>query len=190
MQSSNLEIRFHGRGGEGAKSAAQLIAEAALLEGKFVQAFPEYGPERSGAPVASFVRISDEEITTHQPVVVPDFIGVINNGMILFPEIVEGIKPSSILVVNSSLSDEELKKKLKINAKIYSINASEIAKRHLGMNKANTAIVAAIAYLSKAATLNSIIEVTYNLFKRKSEEIAEANVAIVKEVWNLFETKK
>jgi pyruvate ferredoxin oxidoreductase gamma subunit len=189
MVEGNKEFRIHGRGGQGAKSAAQLLAEAAILQGKYVQAFPEYGPERSGAPVASFVRISRTRITTHQPVVSPDYVGVIDESMLTFSLIQEGLKKDSLLIVNSSMAEEELKKRIGYKGKIYCVPATQIAMKHLGMNKTNTVILAALAFFSKSATLNDLKKVTYDLFKTKSESIADSNLKIIKEVWNMLKKR-
>ena len=183
------EFRIHGRGGQGAKSAAQLLAEAAILQGKYVQAFPEYGPERSGAPVASFVRISNTKITTHQPVVSPDFVGVMDESMLTFPSIKEGLDKHSLLIVNSSLDEKQVMKMIGHEGKLYCIPATKIAMKYLGLNKTNTAILSALAFFSNSATLKDLSEVTYNLFKTKSERIANSNARIIKEVWNALKDK-
>ena len=105
-----LEIRIHGRGGQGAKTASQFIAEAALGEGKNIQAFPEYGPERAGAPMKAYTRISDKQITTYAPVVNPDVVIVIDPTLVKSANVTEGLTDDGILIVNTPKSAEELKK--------------------------------------------------------------------------------
>ena len=105
-----FEIRIHGRGGQGAKTASQFIAEAALGEGKNIQSFPEYGPERAGAPMKAYARISDKPITTYAPVINPDFVMVIDSTLVGPSNVTEGLTSEGTLVVNTPKSAEDIKK--------------------------------------------------------------------------------
>ncbi|MDZ7377543.1 MAG: 2-oxoacid:acceptor oxidoreductase family protein [candidate division KSB1 bacterium] len=107
-----IEVRWHGRGGQGAKTAALLLAEAAIAEGKYGQAFPEYGPERTGAPVRGFTRISDEPIRIHSAIQNPDVVIVLDQTLLDTIDVTEGTKPNSILIFNTTMTKEEIKKEL------------------------------------------------------------------------------
>ena len=182
-----VEFRIHGRGGQGAKSAAQFLAEAALLKGKYIQAFPEYGPERSGAPVASFVRISDEKIITHQPVVSPDYVAVIDESMFGLSLIYSGITSKTTIVLNSSKTVSELKSAIptisSFKGKVYTVPATEIAIKHIGSDKSNTAILTALVFYSKVVDFEDLKSIVYSYFTKKSPAIASKNIDVMEEVW-------
>ena len=110
-----FEIRIHGRGGQGAKTAAQFIVEAALSKGKHIQSFPEYGPERAGAPMKAFARISDVEIRTYAPVVNPDVVIVIDHTLLDSVDVTEGLGEDGVLLVNTPHDSDSIKKQLKFN---------------------------------------------------------------------------
>src|SRR3989338_699385 len=129
-----IEIRIHGRGGQGAKTASQFIVEAALGEGKFIQAFPEYGPERSGAPMKAYARISDKPIVSYAPVVHPDVVIVIDSTLIALTNVAEGLTEKGILLVNTPKSAEEIRKEVNFKGKIYAINATKISIDTVGKN--------------------------------------------------------
>ncbi len=181
-----VEIRFHGRGGQGAKSAAQILAEAAMLEGKFIQAFPEYGPERTGAPMKAFVRISNERIRTYQPVINPDFLVVIDPSLVNFKDIIlEGVTEQTVLVLNSKKSVDELREFLNFNGKIYVLDANDIAIRNIGVNKSNMPMLAALVKVSNLVDINKVIEVFSEHFKDKlSKEVYEGNIKAIWEAYN------
>ena len=133
-----LEIRIHGRGGQGAKTASQFIAEAALGEGKMIQAFPEYGPERAGAPMKAYARISDKAITTYAPVVNPDIVMVIDPTLLKSVDVTEGLGDEGVLIVNTPKSSEELKKETGFKGKVYTVDATKISIDSVGRNLPNT----------------------------------------------------
>lgn len=151
-----FEIRIHGRGGQGAKTAAQFIAEAALGQGKQIQAFPEYGPERSGAPVASFVRISDKQIKSYAPVVNPDVVMVIDPTLIGPVDVAEGLAKDGILIVNTNEAAEKIKNKTKFNGKIRTVDATKIAMDTVGKNLPNTPMLGALVKITDVVGLESI----------------------------------
>jgi len=144
MTQKIFEVRFHGRGGQGAKTASQFLAEAALEEGKYIQAFPEYGPERTGAPMRAFVRISDEPIRIHSGVEHPDLVLVIDPSLIGIVDVTEGLTDEGSVVVNSPKSPDEIKAQLKFAGKLYTIDATEIAVEELGKNIPNTCVLGAL----------------------------------------------
>ncbi|MBS3097708.1 2-oxoacid:acceptor oxidoreductase family protein [Candidatus Woesearchaeota archaeon] len=151
-----FEIRIHGRGGQGAKTAAQFIAEAALDQGKRIQAFPEYGPERSGAPVVSFVRISDKQIKSYAPVVNPDVVMVIDPTLIGPVDVAEGLAKDGILIVNTSETAEKIKNKTKFNGKVCIVDATKIAMGSVGKNLPNTPMLGALVKITGVVGLESV----------------------------------
>ncbi|MCX7705922.1 MAG: 2-oxoacid:acceptor oxidoreductase family protein, partial [bacterium] len=123
-----FEIRWHGRGGQGAKTAALLFGDAACSTGKYVQAFPEYGPERMGAPVVSFNRISSKPIRTHGPILNPDVVVVLDVSLIDQVDVISGLNPESgTILLNSSKEPEEFAKKLNFKGQICTVDASKIS---------------------------------------------------------------
>src|SRR5512141_26598 len=110
-----IEIRWHGRGGQGAKTAALLFGDACLAAGKYIQAFPEYGPERSGAPVASYNRISDEPITIHSAVEAPSVVVILDPTLIGTVDVIKGLGPDGVVLVNTNESLDEMRAKLNLN---------------------------------------------------------------------------
>jgi len=140
-----IEIRWHGRGGQGAKTASMLLAEAAMDAGKYIQAFPEYGPERAGAPMKSYTRISDEKIDVHCNVANPDYVVVIDPTLLNSEPVTEGMTETGILLVNTSMTPEEVRKKVNLTGgKVYTVDASKIAEETLGRPMPNTPMVGAL----------------------------------------------
>ncbi len=181
-----IEIRFHGRGGQGAKSAAQILAEAVMLEGKFIQAFPEYGPERTGAPMKAFVRISENRIRTYQPIIHPDYLVVIDPSLMNFKGmILQGVTDETILVLNSKKSADELKSLLGFNGRVYVLDANGIAIKNIGINKSNMPMLAALVKVSNLVDVNKVIEVFADHFKDKlSENVFNGNINAIWEAYN------
>lgn len=155
-----LEIRWHGRGGQGAKTAALLFGEAALDTGKFIQAFPEYGPERMGAPVTAFNRLADEPIYSHSGIKTPDIVVVLDSSLIEPARVVEGLKENGILLVNTTESPEELRKRLNLPAtvKIYTVDASKIALETIGRDVPNTPMLGALVRVTGVLQLEPMLE--------------------------------
>ena len=178
----SYEIRFHGRGGQGAKSAAQFLVEVALLEGKYIQAFPEYGPERSGAPVSAFSRISDGPIETHQPILSPDYIVVIDETLISEKSVLSGASSETTLLVNSKQDINTLKNETGFQGKIYAIDASSPAIKYLGKNQANTAMLSALVKITGMVSMENVKKIVYDAYAKKSEKIAQANIMIIEAI--------
>ncbi|HDP73931.1 MAG TPA: pyruvate synthase [Candidatus Woesearchaeota archaeon] len=182
---SMIELRFHGRGGQGAKTAAQLLVEAALKEGKFIQAFPEYGPERTGAPVKAFARISSEAILTYQPILNPDYLVVIDPTLLVNPSVTEGTTENTILIINSDSPEDEIMARVPhFKGKIYPINASGIAFEKIKMDKSNVPMLGALAKVSKVVSIACLKEAVYSHFISKSKELGEANVSALEEAYS------
>jgi pyruvate ferredoxin oxidoreductase gamma subunit len=178
---TECKIIIHGRAGEGAKSAVHLIAESAMHEGKHMQAFPEYGAERGGAPMKAFARISDKPIKTHQPIQNPDVIIVINDTL-LCHIITENTK-GCILIVNTTRPPEEIRGfSGGFQGKIYTLDATSIALQHIGKNKPNTVLIGAFIKLTDAIKMETMEGMIRELFLKKlGEEKTNANIAALKE---------
>lgn len=140
-----IEIRWHGRGGQGAKTASLLLAEAAFNTGKYVQGFPEYGPERMGAPITAYNRISDEKITIHSNIYEPDYVVVVDETLIGSVDVTKGLKKDGAIIVNTSKSPEEVKKMLgNFDGKVYTIDARKISMECLGKYFPNIPVLGAV----------------------------------------------
>ena len=180
-----IEIRWHGRGGQGAKTAAEFLAEAALDSGKFIQAFPEYGPERAGAPMRAYTRISDKAINIHSGVTNPDVVVVIDPTL-LAPDVLEGLIPTGILVVNSPESPSEIRKKLKYESgKVASLDATRIALETVKLPLPNTPMLGALIKVKPVVSLEAIDEKIKDKFLKKiGEEKTVANLEAIKRAYN------
>jgi len=171
-----FEVRFHGRGGQGAKSAAQFLVEAAMNEGKHIQAYPDYGPERSGAPVRTYARISDEPIITHEPVTKPKAVVVLDATLLETIDVAEGLDNDGVLIINSKENKDFFKSKLKFKGKIYIIDASLIALKLINRDSPNTAILGALVKATKIVELKQMKNVIIHGFLRKlGKSAAEHN---------------
>jgi pyruvate ferredoxin oxidoreductase gamma subunit len=171
------EIRWHGRGGQGIVSVSRLLAEAALLDKKHVQSFPEFGPERSGAPVRGFTRISDEPISIHSQIYNPNVV-VIVDPTLVNASVTTGIAKNGAIIANTERTADELKKLLSVNdAHVYSVNAVRIAIDVLGRPIYNTAMLGA---LIKVVPLTSFESIANVVRKRFPGTLGEKNVEAVK----------
>jgi 2-oxoacid:acceptor oxidoreductase gamma subunit (pyruvate/2-ketoisovalerate family) len=167
-----IEIRFHGRGGQGAVTAARLLAEAAFNEGKYCQAFPSFGAERRGAPVLAFTRIDNKQIRIRTLVYEPNYVVVLDPTLLEVINVAAGLKKGGIIVVNAKEVPEELK-----TWKVATVDATTIALEFLGSPITNTAMLGAFAKATKLVSLNSVVKVIEGYFGGK---LAEKNVAAVK----------
>lgn len=176
MPAKYYEIRWHSRAGQGAKSAAQLVAEAVLDEGRYAQAFPEYGAERSGAPMRAFNRISDGEIRVHHSVENPDVVVVIDDTL-LSPSVVSGLKQDGVLIVNTKHSVEYVRKKTNFSGKICIVNATDIALQEIKRGIPNTVMLGTLAKVTNLVKMEVIEKRIREMFERKlSEEMIQANI--------------
>lgn len=185
-QNNMTEIRWHGRGGQGAKTAALLVADAALATGKQVQAFPEYGPERMGAPVRSFNRISDNPITIHCAVENPSIVLVLDETLCASANITEGVPDDGIIVINTARSAKDYKDQLKFKGKVMTVNASKIAMETIGMNKPNTPMLGALVKATGIFDFKSMLEDTTHKLQKKfanKPEVVEGNVQAIKRAY-------
>ena len=140
-----IEIRWHGRGGQGAKTASLLLADAAFNTGKYIQGFPEYGPERMGAPLTAYNRISNTPIRIHSNIYEPDYVVVVDDTLLDSVDVTAGLKEDGAIVINTTKGKEEIEKKLHhYNGSIYTIDARKVSMETLGKYFPNTPMLAAI----------------------------------------------
>ncbi|WP_295858580.1 2-oxoacid:acceptor oxidoreductase family protein [uncultured Oscillibacter sp.] len=179
-----VEIRWHGRGGQGAKTASLLLADAAFNTGKYVQGFPEYGPERMGAPITAYNRISSERSTVHSNIYFPDYVVVVDETLLASVDVTAGLKESGGIVINSGKSPAELRPKLKgYQGKVYTIDAGKISEEELGKNFPNTPMLAAIVKVSGVVEEQEFIKDMEASFKHKfasKPQVIEGNMRALK----------
>jgi pyruvate ferredoxin oxidoreductase gamma subunit len=175
------EIRWHGRAGQGVITVSRLLAIAALIEGKYVQAFPEFGPERLGAPIKGFTRIGDEPIEIHSQIYNPDVVVVLDPTLFKIEDVTEGLKNGGKIVVN--IDDRKKLFEFLGSKKVYaySVNATRIALDVFGRAIFNTPMLGALIKATSLVSLNSIIKV---IKERFSEQIAEKNIEVLKRAYN------
>jgi 2-oxoacid:acceptor oxidoreductase gamma subunit (pyruvate/2-ketoisovalerate family) len=175
------EVRWHGRGGQGAWTASELLARTAIYEGKYIQSFPEFGPERMGAPVTAFTRISTQPIRLHCAVYEPDVVAVLDPTLLKTVPASSGLNENGIIIVNSADEPAKVKEVLKLEkGKVWTIPATEIALRILGMPITNTAMLGAVARATSIVTLESMEKIVKKRFRL---DIAEKNFAVIKEAY-------
>ena len=175
-----IEIRWHGRGGQGAKTASLLLADAAFNTGKYIQGFPEYGPERMGAPITAYNRISTKPITIHSNIYEPDYVVVVDDSLLESVDVTAGLKKTGAIVINTTKDAEYLKKHLKgYEGEIYKIDARKISEETLGKYFPNTPMLAAIVKVSKVMTDEEFLNDMQGSFKHKfakKPEVIEGNM--------------
>ncbi len=189
MVNDLIEIRWHGRGGQGAKTAALLFGEAAIDTGMYIQAFPEYGPERTGAPVSAFNRLSKKPIRLHSGVENPKVVLVLDPTLLETVDILKGLEKGGVLIINTSDSPEEIRKKLSVDPciKVYTLDASKIAMDKIGLNKPNTPMLGALARVSDILDYKKMLKSIENKlkikFRGKPEEIVRKNMEAIKSAY-------
>jgi len=183
-----LEVRWHGRGGQGAWTASELLARAAISEGKYIQSFPEFGPERMGAPVTAFTRISNEPIRLHCAVSNPDVVAVLDPSLLKSVKVADGLsEKGGNIIVNTKEQPAEIRKQLSSEkGKLWTVPASEISLKILGMSITNTAMLGAVARVTGIVTLETIEKMVKGRFR---PDVAEKNFAVVKEAYEEVKTE-
>lgn len=175
-----IEIRWHGRGGQGAKTASLLLADAAFNTGKYIQGFPEYGPERMGAPITAYNRISDNPITIHSNIYEPDYVVVVDDTLLEAVDVTAGLKESGAIIINSTKSAAVLKEHLKgYKGSIYTINARKVSEEALGKYFPNTPMLAAIVKVSGIMSDEALLKDMEGSFKHKfakKPEVIDGNM--------------
>ena len=178
--SNMIEIRWHGRGGQGAKTASLLLADAAFNTGKYIQGFPEYGPERMGAPITAYNRISDEPITIHSNIYYPDYVVVVDDTLLESVDVTAGLKEDGAILINTTKPAEVLRKELKgYKGDVYTLDARKISLETLGKYFPNTPMLAGIVKVSGIMTDEELIEDMKGSFKHKfakKPEVIDGNM--------------
>ena len=179
-----IEIRWHGRGGQGAKTASLLLADAAFNTGKYIQGFPEYGPERMGAPITAYNRISDKPITIHSNIYEPNYVVVVDDTLLESVPVTAGLKKEGAIVINTTKSPEYLKEKLNgYSGSIYTIDARKVSEETLGRYFPNTPMLAAIVKVTGIMSDEAFLEDMKGSFKHKfakKSEVIEGNMKALK----------
>ncbi len=183
-----FEIRWHGRGGQGAKTVALLFADAALATGKYIQAFPEYGPERMGAPVQSFNRLADKPIMIHSGVESPDVVVVLDQTLMDSIETTHGLIENGIILINTLKNPKEIKTKYKIrnDIKVFTINASQIAIDEIKVNKPNTPMLGALIKVTGILDFDKMLSDTHHKLELKFKnkpEVIEGNIKSIERAY-------
>ena len=178
--SNGFEIRWHGRGGQGAKTAALLLADVAFKTGKYVQGFPEYGPERMGAPITAYNRISDQPIRVHSNIYTPDLVAVVDETLLHSVDITDGLKEDGAVIVNSPKSPEEIRPMLKgYKGKVYTVDARKISVEALGKYFPNSPMLAAAVAVSGIMGQDAFISEMRNSYQHKfakKPEVIDGNM--------------
>lgn len=176
----NLEVRWHGRGGQGAKTAALLLADVAFKTGAYVQGFPEYGPERMGAPITAYNRISDEVIRVHSNIYEPDLVVVVDESLLDSVDVTLGLKKEGAIIINSSKSADEISSKLRgYEGKVYTVDSRAISVEALGKYFPNTPMLASAVAVSKVMEKDDFIRemrASYEHKFAKKPEVIEGNM--------------
>lgn len=181
------EVRWHGRGGQGAWTASELLAKAAILEGKNVQSFPEFGPERMGAPLAAYTRISNESIRLHCSVYNPNVVVVLDSTLLRSVDVTAGLTEDGTIVVNTKESPKMLKQRMKVvSQKVWTVPATDIAIKILNAPITNTAVLGAAI---RAASLVSLESIEKAIRERFREELAERNIAVIRDAYKEARTE-
>ena len=178
--SSGLEIRWHGRGGQGAKTAALLLADVAFKTGQYVQGFPEYGPERMGAPITAYNRISKEVIRVHSNIYTPDLVVVVDETLLHSVDVTAGLKEEGAIIVNTPKPADEIKPLLNgYNGKVFTVDARRISVEALGKNFPNSPMLAAAVAVSGVMSQEEFLKEMQESYQHKfakKPEVIEGNM--------------
>lgn len=175
------EIRWHGRGGQGAKTAATLLAEAALSEDKYLQGFPEYGPEREGAPMRGFTRISDAPVRVHCTIDSPHVVVVLDETLLDTVDVCAGLAPGGTVVINTAMKPEKVRKKLSTpQARVFTVDATRIALDEIGLAIPNTPMMGALIKVTGILDINTIYNgVKEKLGRKFTRQIVDGNIKAI-----------
>lgn len=187
----SIEIRWHGRGGQGAKTAALLLADVAFKTGAFVQGFPEYGPERMGAPITAYNRISRDEILVHSNIYTPDLVVVVDETLLHCVDVTAGLKEDGAIIINTPCSVDEVMPQLKgYKGKVYTVDARKISVEALGKNFPNSPMLAAAVAVTKVMPKDEFLgemEASYQHKFAKKPEVIEGNMKALKMAYDEVE---
>lgn len=174
-----VEIRWHGRGGQGTVTAAKVFADACLSGGRHVQAFPEYGPERSGAPLRAYNRVSSRELRMHCPVLKPNVVAVVDATLLDAINVADGTPDDAVFIINTARDPKEIREKLKAkpSQKVFTIDATKIAIESFGRPMPNSPMVGTLARVSGLVSLEQILDDVQKSFGKKfSQKIIDGNL--------------
>jgi pyruvate ferredoxin oxidoreductase gamma subunit len=175
VENQLIEIRWHGRGGQGSVTSAELLAQAAISEGKYAHAFPSFGPERRGAPVLAFVRISSQQpIRIRAEITQPDVVVVLDPGLLGIVNVASGLKENGMLVINTKRSFEDIEARFKTKGKLAKVDAATIAREVLGIPVTNTTMIGAVLKATGVVKLESVVEPLRQRFGRLAEKNIKA----------------
>jgi len=184
MAGKMTEIRWHARGGQGAKTAATLVATVALEEGKYGQGFPDYGPERMGAPIRGYTRISDEPVRIHSAIYSPDVVVILDETLIGSVDVCEGLKENGIVIVNTAKSAADLRRQLNLKGgKLYTVDATQISIDELGRAIPNAPMMGALAKVAPVVSLDTILADMKKKFQAKGDRIVQGNERAIKRAY-------
>ena len=176
-----LELKFFGRAGQGGKTAAELIADAALDEGKFIQSFPEYGPEREGAPVKAFVRIADKPVRLHCSIKSADIVVVIDPTLLECLDVIEGLKEDGLLVVNTPKTLKDIREQTSFKGRICTVDGTKISMEVFGINFPNMPILGALVKSTDIVKFKSLEnQIICKFLEKIGEEKTKKNIELVK----------
>jgi len=178
-----VEIRWHGRGGQGTVTAAKVLADACLSGGRHVQAFPEYGPERAGAPLRAYNRVSSKELRMHCPVLAPDVVSVVDATLLDSINVAEGAKEDAVFVINTTKDPKEIRAKLHAGAKqrVVTIDATKIALDCFGRAMPNSPMLGAVCKVTGLIPIDQLLEDVRKSFGKKfSQKIIDGNLEATK----------
>lgn len=179
-----IEIRWHGRGGQGAKTASLLLADAAFNTGKYIQGFPEYGPERMGAPITAYNRISTSPIRVHSNIYEPDYVVVVDDTLLKAVDVASGLKEDGAIVINTTKGIDEIAPLLKVyKGSVYTIDARKVSEEALGKYFPNTPMLAAIVKVAGIMPEDDFIKDMQDSFKHKfakKPEVIDGNMKALK----------
>ena len=182
-----IEIRWHGRGGQGAKTASLLLADVAFNTGKHIQGFPEYGPERMGAPITAYNRIDDKPIRIHSNIYEPDYVVVVDDTLIGTVDVTKGLKDTGAILINTNKDIDDIKKLIpNFTGKIYTIDASKISMECLGVNFPNTALLSAVIKITDIMDKKDLEKNMLSSFKHKfakKTDVIEPNMEAVRRAY-------
>ena len=183
--SQTIEIRWHGRGGQGVVTASKLLAEAALEEGKYFQGMPDYGAERMGAPIRAFTRISSDPIKPYCQVTEPDVVVVLDPTLLDIVDVTEGLKKEGMLIVNTASSPAEIRSQLGYQGRVYTIDATAIALELLGRNLPNIPMLGALIHATGIVPKEILsLVLRAKLGATMKQDIVEANISSFEQAYN------
>lgn len=177
-----IEIRWHARAGQGAVTASKLLAETALLKGKYIQAMPEYGPERTGAPLRAYSRISDSPIEVHNNIVSPSIVVVLDETLLSIVDVLEGLDSNGLLLLNTTKDADAVRAELDVpdSVRVAVVDATGIARDTIGRDIPNTPTVGALAHVTEVVTVEALKDnLIKNFGKKFSQDVIDANLASV-----------